>query len=242
MVCGFNDINSEDLLWAHEKSPSPRLLSQIVEISRENFGWFSKHTPRAFEYPWVLLEIGMIDGRRVLDIGSGVSPLPIMLANRGADVTTIDNSQIIRNQLDDSINWNEWGFLDYSILNKRITSINIDYLSYNDPDFLLDCIYSISVMEHLPAAVRYQFWEKIFKQLVPSGMFVLTVDLIPGTDHLWNLNKSKEVESLHLHGDLSEINQELMNLGFIMKELVVLREIKGSRTDCAMMSFSKGKH
>ena len=80
MLWGSNDIGEENLAWVAERSLFPQLLEELVDLSRSHFGWFSKCPSRAFEYPWVFNEIGDVVGENVLDIGAGVSPLPLLLA------------------------------------------------------------------------------------------------------------------------------------------------------------------
>jgi hypothetical protein len=57
-----------------------------------------------------------------------------------------------------------------------------------------DCIYSVSVIEHVPCVVRKAWVRKFAAQLATGGMLLLTVDLSPGTDFLWNLSEGRVVE------------------------------------------------
>jgi 2-polyprenyl-3-methyl-5-hydroxy-6-metoxy-1,4-benzoquinol methylase len=44
-------------------------------------------------YPAVLKELGELSGKRILDIGTGNSPFPRLLAGRGAVVVAYDKSR-----------------------------------------------------------------------------------------------------------------------------------------------------
>jgi len=58
----------------------------------------SEHWSRVFEYPWAAERLrrvlGPIEGKKILDIGSGISPLPVYLARHGAEVTCIDTHPV----------------------------------------------------------------------------------------------------------------------------------------------------
>ncbi|MGD0899281.1 MAG: class I SAM-dependent methyltransferase, partial [Thermoguttaceae bacterium] len=204
-----NDL-SEDLLgWAMARSPWPDILDALVRLSRARFGWFTRHLPRAFEYPWILAQFPFRWGKRVLDIGAGVSPLPLQLAATGARVLTVDSSPLVRQPGRDQQQWNEWGYLDYAALDPRIESHNCDVLQLDLPAGSLDAIYSVSVIEHMPAAIRRGILRAAAEWLKPGGLLLLTVDLVPGQSQLWNLSEGQVVEPAERHGDLAAMEGEL---------------------------------
>jgi len=210
-------------------------LRLIMDISRDTLGFYTKTSIRAIEYPWAFARIIEIARGMVLDIGAGVSPLPILLAAKGYSVTTVDFSSIRRNAIsDDRIDWNEWGFLDYSDIISTITSYNEDILRYS-PKQLFDVIYSVSVIEHMPR----QTWEKLLrlvaKWLKPGGRLIITLDLVPNTDFLWNFSGGLEVESISRHGTLQDFRKNLHRNNFIEKDLRVVKGIPFSRTDVVLI-------
>lgn len=239
MNWGSNDIGEENLAWALANSPSPQLLRNLVDLSRSRFGWFSKCSSRAFEYPWVFREIGNAVDKRILDIGTGVSPLPLLLAESGAKVVTVDSSPVSRELGNEQDTWTEWGYFDYACLNSSIASVNRDILSARLESRAFDCIYSVSVVEHLKASVRHQLWHKAEQWLTTSGVLLLTVDLFPGTDRLWNYNMSKLVEPGERHGDLAALTRELAEIGLDLRQQTFLRGLRDSRTDVALLRFAK---
>lgn len=230
-----NDIGDEKLSLAIEQSESPEVLKSLVDISRTFFGWFTKHRPRAFEYPWIVKEIGDPNGKMILDIGAGVSPLPLILAEKGADMITVDYSPTVRRYGKQSVNWDEWGFLDYSNLNGNIRSFNQDILTVDIRDCSLDCTYSVSVIEHMPAATRKEIWKKISQWTKPGGSLLLTIDLVPGTEQIWNYSQGEKIEDESTHGAFEDLRKELENAGFLLTSKKILREIPESRVDIAML-------
>jgi homopolymeric O-antigen transport system ATP-binding protein len=236
---GDNDIGDKNLQCALSRAEHPEVLRKLVNISRERFGWFTKHLPRAVEYPWIFVETGSVFGKRILDIGAGVSPLPIFLAESGAWVVTVDHSSIIRDRGEDSFNWNEWGAFDYGAIAPRLTSIREDILSVSLDANSFDCIYSVSVVEHLLASDRRELWRRTEKWLKQDGVFLLTVDLVPGTDFLWNLREGVVVEPCAEHGNLDALVEELSNSGLGQIKKAFLRGMPDSRVDIAMLGFVK---
>jgi len=223
------DILSEDLNEAFAEVKRPDLLQYLVDVSRFNFGFFTSHYPRVFEYTWLLAQLENEKNGTVLDIGAGVCPLPICLNEQGLQVTTVD-SHPKKRILKDRDEWNEWGFLDYAIFDKKIKSYNSDFLKYKTTD-LFDYIYSISVIEHIPSKGRIQLIKKVAKLLKKGGKLLLTIDLIPNTNNLWNFSEDKEVESTAEHGSIESFKKELSSSGFEVLEEEIQRNIKDSRTD-----------
>jgi 2-polyprenyl-3-methyl-5-hydroxy-6-metoxy-1,4-benzoquinol methylase len=223
------DIKAKDLNTAFTQVKRPDLLQYLVDVSRKELGFFTSHYPRVYEYSWLLEQLVDAKGASVLDIGAGVCPLPICLTEKGLNVTTIDFHSKVR-LIKDKDNWNEWGFLDYSIINKNIESKNIDFSKYKESK-LFDYVYSISVIEHMPRKIRVKVLQKASKILIKGGAILLTIDLIPNTENLWNLSEDKEVEPIEEHGDITTFKQELIDCGFEISGEHVQKNIKDSRTD-----------
>jgi len=50
---------------------------------------------RDWEYPWVLTRARMVPGARALDCGAGNSPVPFVMASRGASVVAVDRDAVV---------------------------------------------------------------------------------------------------------------------------------------------------
>ncbi len=73
-----------------------------------------------------------------------------------------------------------------------------------------------------------------------GGIFLLAIDLIPSSDFLWNRSKAREVESVVKHGTIRDVLHQLTTLGFELNESKILRTVKKSRTDLALISCRAG--
>ena len=238
-ACGDYDIGEDNLVWALKETFDPDTLVSLVKISRESFGWFSKQLTRSFELPWVVSEAGEVPGKKIMDIGAGVSPLPLFFASKGAEVTTIDNSRTVRKPGGEQMHWDEWGFFDYGDLHPNIRSRHDDILSQDFPAGSYDYIYSVSVVEHMPAKVRRHLWKRISRWLKPAGVLLLTIDLIPGTDKLWNYCQGQIVDNEEDHGDIRNLEEELSVANLRPRRCEYLRSVKDTRVDVALLRFHK---
>ena len=211
------------------------LLRAIMDASREHLGFFTKTATRSLEYPWMFEKLSQCNyGSRVLDIGAGISPLPPMLSEKGLNVATVD-SHPTEKTLADRKTWNEWGFFNYAALSPNAQSFHADILAFQ-PNVSFDAIYSISVIEHMPRAVWERTLSLTASWLRPGASLLLTLDIIPGTDSLWNMSEGKVVEENGDHGGLKDIVDKLVSLDFDIEECSVRREIPFARTDVAFLS------
>ena len=109
-------MDDADVARARAEAPRPDLLDELVATGRAVFGFFPNHYPHTLNYPWVLERLEPLrPGARVLDVGAGVSPLPIVLSRRGILVDSVDKSSTSRT-MPVGADWNEWGFFDYSVV------------------------------------------------------------------------------------------------------------------------------
>ncbi|QNJ96716.1 methyltransferase domain-containing protein [Constantimarinum furrinae] len=222
------DIPSENLNIAFQEVDRPDILQYLVDVSRTELGFFTSHYTRVFEYSWLFSELENVERSSIIDLGAGVCPLPICLYHQGHKVTTIDSHSLIRRQSEKK-GWNEWGFLDYSIFGD-IKSQNVDFSQFTSLR-KYDYIYSISVIEHVSAVTRNKILKKAARLLKKDGILLLTIDLIPNTDNLWNFSEDQEVESTEIHGNIKSFKSELEKYGFHVLEEQIKRNIMGSRTD-----------
>jgi 2-polyprenyl-3-methyl-5-hydroxy-6-metoxy-1,4-benzoquinol methylase len=210
------------------------LLRFIMDCSRSHLGFFTRTSSRAIEYPWLMEKMNILPvGSRILDIGSGVSPIPIMLAERGLLVSCVDAHPRVR-RIENQKEWNEWGYLDYSLFSPHLRSFYTDIQTFA-PKEPFDAIYSISVLEHMPRRVWERTLEQLPRWLKPNGYLFLTLDLIPGTYALWNKSEGRVVDPPENHGGLKDITERLTALGFAYEELSAKQNIPYSQTDVAFL-------
>lgn len=204
----------------------PDLLKRVIETSKRHFGFFTDRYPRVFEYTWILENLKGRTGK-ALDIGAGVCPLPLILAEDGWQVTTIDSLP------KDKV---EWGFKDYATINKNITSVNVDFAEYKDRK-RYEVIYSVSVIEHMRASSRRNVFKNAYKLLKKEAVILLTIDLIKQTQSLWNKNRGVPIEDNH--GTINDVVRELESVGFVNVSFNVQNGINGVATDLLYVIASK---
>lgn len=227
-----HDICPDALRWGMQSCPTPQLLGDLVGLSREALGFFPSTIIRTLEYPWIASRLTDSGGMRLLDVGAGVAALPLWLARQGAHVETVDPHPQRRDPANRQA-WNEWGYLNYALLDPRIRSHHMGVEALATQPF--DVIYSVSVIEHMPAMIRRMALQRMAELLVPGGRLLLTLDLVPGTDDLWRLSQGKDVDPDAPHGTVADLLAELVALGFTLQETTLRRAIPGSRTDLLML-------
>jgi SAM-dependent methyltransferase len=229
------DISADDLDAALAASDQPELLRELVELSRQVFGFYVGQFSYTINYPWVAARLaGLAPGSRVLDIGSGVSPLPLWLAKRGVLVDCVDSHPIVRTPpaADD---WNEWGFFDYGPLDPKLSSHHRTIAEFT-PIAGFDAIYAVCVLAHMPREAREAALCSCRGWLQPGGILLLAIDLIPSSDFLWNRYEGREVEPPIQHGTINDVLRQMEELGFQLNEAKILRTVPKSRTDLLFVS------
>lgn len=228
-----HDIGLPGVAYGCSETPDWRLLLALLDESRARLGFFPRTIIRTIEYPWFAQRLARHRGGRVLDLGAGVCVLPLWLSGQGCRMVTIDSHPLVRDPAQRG-GWNEWGFLDYGLLDAQITSFNEDAAEHA-PDEPYEAVYSVSVLEHLPADLRRRIFSRLPGWLAPGGRLYLSFDLVPDTDRLWNRSEGRKVEAEAIHGTLPEVLRELEDAGLRLVEACVRRRIAGSRTDLALL-------
>jgi cyclopropane fatty-acyl-phospholipid synthase-like methyltransferase len=225
-----HDISDADLALARAEARRPDLLEELVAAGRSVFGFFPAHYPHTLNYPWVLERLEMLAaGSRVVDVGAGVSPLPIVLVRRGLRIDCIDKSSITRT-MPAAADWNEWGFFDYSVVDARIRSYRCDARDHA-PEDLCDRVYSVSVLAHMSRTEREGTVARIAEWLKPGGRLLLAIDLLPKSDFLWNRSEGIEVEPPTEHGTVDDLLATIEREGLRVTERTIRRTVYASRTD-----------
>jgi SAM-dependent methyltransferase len=231
------DMPAENLARALAAAERPDLLRQLVDTSHRAFGIFTQHYPHTINYPWTVSRLERLAaGSCILDFAAGVSPLPLYLAEKGMFVDCVDNSDISRT-LPAGKNWNEWGFFDYGLLHQNLAAYHCSITEFK-PFRTYDAIYSVCSIAHFPSPVREETLRNCWTWLKPGGRLILTVDLIPGTDSIWNLGGSGELPEQH--GTYQDVELQIRSLGFAITESRIQRKVDGwSRTELYFLSAQK---
>jgi len=224
-----HDLSEEHFREAIAGAEHPELLRQLVALSRRTFGFYTRHYQHTINYPWAAALLAALPpGARALEIGAGVNPLPIFLAERGVCVDCVDHSPLIRT-LPVGDDWNEWGFFDYGKVSHRLVAHHSDIIEFK-PSATYDAIYSVCSISHMLATVREQTFRLCRQWLKPGGSAVIALDLIPSTDFIWN-RSGGEVEPPTQHGTINQVLSSLTELGFRIRGSRILRNIPHARTD-----------
>ncbi len=220
-----------------ERHPDPLSLIALRLDARRTTGFYSDHAPRLWEYPVVaqLVAEHLPAGSRLVDVGAGVTPLAPFLTGRGYQVDTVDPSVTIRTWPPQP-DWNEWGFLDYGSAGLAHRSWNCT-LGELPASAVFDGVYSVSVIEHLPATVRRELLADISARTRRGGLVVLTVDLVRGSDDLWNRNLEIEVEDPAAHGTFQDVIDECAMVGLELFRDDKVREWGATRVDIGLLSL-----
>ena len=209
------------------------LLLELVDRSRKELGFFPATAIRCIEYPWFLAAAEELPaGSSIVDFGAGVSALPLALSARGHSVTTVDSHHWVRTHANKA-EWNEWGFLDYASIDPRITSYNEPFESA--PLGQQNAVFSVSVIEHMPAIARREAFAHAALILEPGGLLRLSIDVAPGTTDLRNRNYGEIVDDPAEHGTVADVLDELEALGFAVEPAEFHRGVPHSRTDIALI-------
>ena len=234
----FRQLVPAQVLEYESITSTPEIMHELLFLSLTYFGFFTKHAPRYLEYPWITTTIRHLHrSGPIIDLGAGVSPIPIFLANKKTTVITVDSSTVQRS-LDRKDPINEWGFLDYGQINQFISSHNCNFTQMAIKQETVGTIYSVSVIEHMPADVRRDAVATASRLLEKKGNLIATLDLKPGSNELWNMDRGKTVDAED-HGTLDDFVNELRRARMLIRSLEVRRGLPGSWTDIALLVAHK---
>jgi hypothetical protein len=230
---------AEDQLSAFLKITSfPGILRDLHSQAVDKIGFFTKHATRAVEYPWAVHQMESRNAERILDVGAGVSVLPLRFASAGAAVMTVDYSRRIRG-LADKNRWTEWGFLDYALVDPAIRSHNCPLSEAPLEPGSFDAFYCISVIEHTPRAMRIDLLQRAGELVHGGGWGIVTLDLKPGTRRLWNRDRGRKVEDDAIHGTLDDFLEDAAGAGWSLESCEMAESLPGAVTDVAMLVLQR---
>ncbi len=117
--------------------------------------------PKAWAYPWCILEGRLEENLVSLDYGCGA------WTNFTYYISSITKSMTIGMDL---------GNLQPDVGQVRFVRNSLESIQF--PDNFFDRIFSVSVLEHVPLAERDRVWRELFRVLRPGGLAVITIDWI----------------------------------------------------------------
>ena len=197
------------------------------ETQADPAGRLQNFTLKLWENPYIYYQIEKYCKKtlksqlKILDIGSGLSPLPVYLQEKGHQVTAVDD--------------NSWKLWKNESWIKKIYNTNVEYIIIKDISSLkqfeknsFDLIISCSVIEHFDDHTFKHFVPLMYQILKPEGSIVLTFDL-----NIPILQKNRDsLESIYPEKALNIIEMLLKDdpfslLGVYKKKLKsLIRQIK----------------
>src|SRR3982074_1624014 len=124
------------LIHALGRAYQTKILSGEFERQK-----FYRHNERPVEFAWVFKSIARYAPKTILDVGTGATALPALMANVGAVVTAIDN---IKDYCPDGMINRHWLVLDDDIQRTKLTQ----------KFAMVTCISTLEHIKEYDAAVR----------------------------------------------------------------------------------------
>ena len=151
-----------------ESPPFREFMDRMNAFAREGDLRVITQWSKVWEYPWLWAHgLGGIDwtGRRLVDLGSEISPMPWFLATLGARVTLIETDaawvprwEALRDWLQVDVQWHL-----------------VDSETLPLPDSETDVVTSFSVIEHQPDKRRAV--DEVARVLKPGGRLAISFDI-----------------------------------------------------------------
>lgn len=167
---------SNDLSRLRSILEEPLMNLDLAELARHNRGYLSDYSSHRFEtfveaeWPshsrvlkWYLKNIPK--GSRVMEIGTFVPVIPILLTWHGYWVTTVEKLSLYGKALDPMIDL---------LTRMGVTFQDIDIIGSDFDSTRFDVVNLIAILEHLLGSPK-QLLMRIQEILVPGGALVLTV-------------------------------------------------------------------
>ena len=126
---------------------------------------------RAIEYGWVLSNLWKICGKKILDVGAGVSPFALVARRSGYDVTPIDKRSL-----------------------PNVLRVDSAHLPWENDSY--DGVTLISVIEHVPQLEAEQMLDEIRRVLKPTGLLFLTTDFSANAERVTQEGRVFTIKSL----------------------------------------------
>lgn len=211
---------NEDVQWVREQPEYVMMKELIFEYSRQELPLFNgnvrcsnispvddgfklTHWYRMWEYLSIYNHVikTLPAEAKILDCGGAGSYFPFWLGEQGRQITVIDIQRFHTMLSDVVATVRGLSHLTFSV--QDMTDIAAEDETY-------DCVYSVSVLEHLPISRRHRAMAEIYRVLKPGGVLALTFDF--GKDV--NIHAEKVEQNLQCIKNIEEITELFMNLPF----------------------------
>lgn len=156
---------------------------------------------------------GLIEGRRVLDIGCGNGRNSIYLAKQGFEVDGIDFSRA-------SIEWSRQRASEESV---AVNFINQSIFDFQVQNSSYDFVYDSGCLHHIKPHRRAQYIRKIVDILKPGAYFGLTAFNLKGGA---NISDYDVYRDFSMHGGIGFSEFKLKAILSPYLQIVELREMK----------------
>lgn len=146
-------------------------------VDDTNFPWFLY-----WEIVWIVLNIPLKPGQRLLDLGGSSSLFSYYMASKGLDVSTVDLQQSLVDNGNATAEKMGWKLQNYRM--------DMRHLKFDEQ---FDHITSVCVFEHIPMYVRVEINKEIKTLLKDGGYFSITFDY-RNPSRLAKINTARDVE------------------------------------------------
>jgi SAM-dependent methyltransferase len=133
----------------------------------------SNNTTREFEYPWAFESAQLKAGMQVVELGGGLSGFQFIVDQAGCRVVNVDPGMEVKGWPCNPASIERLNRLFGTHVELRNSTIENARLG----ESTVDCVFCISVIEHLTNEEIVSGMEQVYRCLKPGGLFILTVDL-----------------------------------------------------------------
>ncbi len=177
-LASLDDLACEELLAIRRllEEQQQRFLLEEAAFRSTDYPWprdALHNWSRIWEYPFVFAQLRRLAGNgdasaSVMDFGSGVTFFPFAATSLGHRLVCVDVDPVVGRDLERAV-------LAHRVSASEVRFVATDGRSVPLPDASFDCIYSISVLEHIPDPAALV--PELARLLRPKGMLILTIDV-----------------------------------------------------------------
>ncbi|WP_374765293.1 hypothetical protein [Yunchengibacter salinarum] len=234
-------------------SEEPARLRLLADVAYEQFGFFTSTSERALELSWAssCMPADLV-GRRILDVGTGVSPLPFFLAEAGGYVDCVD-PHIRAYSGEEEASWIKNGYVDYGSLHSNLRSFNQDCLSFQLPvdcEAGYDVVFMLGVIHEFDLVARQSMLAHVASMMAPDALMYATVRLVKDTDWISPVGEGRALArngQNEQHGHVRELEATLESLGLRVQERRIRRNLPDALMDvmelqcCRSVDMDRGE-